>query len=246
LSRLFGDVPEPEDNEKFRWVPTQADLHALQKIVNDRAGRVLINVETNAETRADESQAEAEQPTAQADEVKDAAPAKSRNLPMGTPRPFVAANIPAPLTPSGSRKPVEETIARSDKANQNHHALVAALQRSLEATGWTDIQEVPGSVDLWARNPAAGCRVIFEAKTLDAASERDQTRAAFAQLLEYRYFRGEREDKLCLVTNAPISNPREQFLATYGIAVLAYDGKAFHSSGPLAREWFGEQAFAVS
>ncbi|RKG68257.1 hypothetical protein D7V80_13275 [Corallococcus sp. CA054B] len=94
-------------------------------------------------------------------------------------------------------------------------------------------------MDLWGTNPADGRRIIFEVKTLGAKTERMQTRHALSQLLEYRYFDGNSEDRLCLVTDAPISDAREQFLRTQGIAVLVHNGEGFQALGPLAHEWLG-------
>jgi hypothetical protein len=117
-------------------------------------------------------------------------------------------------------------------------ALLVALYQRLVDAGWTNIQETATSVDLWATNPAHGRRTIFEVKTLGARTEVKRTRGALSQLLEYRYFDGSREDRLCLVTNVPISDAREQFLRTQGVAVLALDGGGFQAIGLLAQEWF--------
>lgn len=65
-----------------------------------------------------------------------------------------------------------------------------------------------------------------------------QTRSTLSQLLEYRHFDGSSEDRLCLVTNAPISDARERFLRTLEVAVLVLDGAGFQAVGPLAQEWF--------
>ncbi|AKF85228.1 hypothetical protein MFUL124B02_10620 [Myxococcus fulvus 124B02] len=130
-------------------------------------------------------------------------------------------------------------MTRREKATKEHRALLIALHRYLVDAGWTEIQEITTSVDLWATNPTDGRRVIFEAKTLDASSEMKQTRYALSQLLEYRYFDGRGEDRLCLVTNALIGDAREQFLRTQGVGVLVFDGEGGHAVGVLAHEWFG-------
>ncbi|QRK06037.1 hypothetical protein JQX13_38820 [Archangium violaceum] len=176
-------------------------------------------------------------------------PAAEPEVPLQTqqpahrePRPFDESRRPAALTPSGERASPEETLALREKAVQNHHELLAALKRHLVAAGWDSIEEIPSAVDLWARAPLEGVRVIFEAKTLDPSNEVHQTRAALSQLLEYRHFRGAAADELCLVTNAPISDARERFLATMGVAVITYDGEGFQVSGALARPWLAEFA----
>lgn len=154
------------------------------------------------------------------------------------PRSFNPAQALAPFAPSEQREDPEETLARREKATQEHRALLVALHQHLVEAGWTDIQEIASSVDLWATNPADGRRVIFEAKTLDASTEVRQTRSALSQLLEYRHFDGSSEDRLCLVTNAPISDARERFLRTLGVAVLVLDGVGIQAVGQLAQEWF--------
>lgn len=57
-------------------------------------------------------------------------------------------------------------LARREKATQAHRDLLVALHQRLVEAGWTNIQEIASSVDLWATNPADRRRVIFEA--LDA------------------------------------------------------------------------------
>ncbi|NNB84581.1 hypothetical protein [Corallococcus exiguus] len=156
------------------------------------------------------------------------------------PRPFDESRSPAAFTPNDERASPEETLALQEKAVQNHHALLVALKRHLVAAGWDGIEEIPSAVDLWAHAPSKSVRVIFEAKTLDASSELYQTRMALSQLFEYRHFHGIAEDELCLVTNAPVSEARERFLAAMGVAVLAYDGQVFRASGVLNRSWLAE------
>ncbi|MCE9671229.1 hypothetical protein LY474_25800 [Myxococcus stipitatus] len=156
-----------------------------------------------------------------------------------TPRSFDPTQSVAPFVPSEEREDPAETLTRREKATQGHRTLLIALHRHLLGAGWIELQEITTSVDLWATNPVDGRRVIFEAKTLDASTEVKQTRYALSQLLEYRHFDGSSEDRLCLVTNAPISDAREQFLRTQGVAVLVLDGEGIHAVGPLAQEWFG-------
>ncbi|NNB86748.1 hypothetical protein [Corallococcus exiguus] len=156
-----------------------------------------------------------------------------------TPRPFDETRPPAPFLQREEREPPEETLARQEKAAHGHHDLLAALNRALIASGWNIIEETRGAIDLWARRPGDGQRVIFEAKTLGDGTEVHQTRSALSQLLEYRHFLGAPNDFLCLVTNAPISDVRERFLRTQGVAVLVHDGATFQAVGPLALEVLG-------
>ena len=156
-----------------------------------------------------------------------------------SPRSFDPTQSVTPFVPSHEREDPEETLTRREKATQAHRTLLVALHRHLVGAGWSEIQEIATSVDLWATNPVDGRRVIFEAKTLEASTEVKQTRYALSQLLEYRYFDGRSEDRLCLVTNAPISDAREQFLRTQGVAVLVLGDDGIHAMGPLAQEWFG-------
>ncbi len=116
-----------------------------------------------------------------------------------------------------------------------HHSLLLTLKRCLESNGWTDVQEIPAAVDLWAEH--GSLKVIFEAKTITPKSELPQTRAAVAQLLEYRYFYGAATDRLCLVCNAPLSDRRLRLLAALGIEVLWHDGKKFVACSEGASHW---------
>lgn len=80
-----------------------------------------------------------------------------------------------------------------EKAASEHHDLLSQLCEWLEATGWRGIEEIPAAIDLWASKPS-GERMIFEAKTGAAHAEIARTRAAVAQLLEYRFFYGKPDD----------------------------------------------------
>jgi hypothetical protein len=66
--------------------------------------------------------------------------------------------------------------------------------------------------------------VLFEAKTVSRSSELSQTRSGLSQLLEYRFFYGDPTDRLCLVTDAPISDRRIRFLENHGIAAAYEEG----------------------
>ncbi|WP_143097451.1 hypothetical protein [Myxococcus fulvus] len=178
-------------------------------------------------------------PTADASDAPAMTEPQSVRRQSRAPRSFDPTQTVSAFVPSEEYEDPEKTLTRREKATKEHRALLIALHRHLVDAGWTEIQEITTSVDLWATNPADGRRVIFEAKTLDASTEVKQTRYALSQLLEYRYFDGSSEDRLCLVTNAPIGDAREQFLRTQGVAVLVLDGEGGHAVGALAHEWFG-------
>jgi hypothetical protein len=141
------------------------------------------------------------------------------------PRSFDETRTPAPPSPGVPSSTPEEIAQLNEKASAAHHALLVALKRWLEGKGWTDIEEIPAAVDLWARHN--DLRVLFEAKTITRETELAQTRAALAQLLEYRFFYGAGADQLCLVANAPLSDQRLRFLSGMGIHALWHDGKKF-------------------
>src|SRR5262249_3135156 len=122
----------------------------------------------------------------------------------------------------------EIVAARREQANQDHHAIVRALNSLLNALGCDDVREIPGATDLWASR-SDGSRMIFEAKTISATNEVPQTRAAFAQLHEYRMEYGAPDDELCLVVNRPLSVRRQKLLDSLRIAVLVKTGADFQA-----------------
>lgn len=76
---------------------------------------------------------------------------------------------------------------------------------------------------------------MFEAKTVSPTSELSQTRSGLSQLLEYRFFYGDPGDKLCLVTDGPISDRRIRFLVAQEIAVAYDEGRGLVPCGTLAQ-----------
>jgi hypothetical protein len=148
-------------------------------------------------------------------------------------RPFDEARLPSPVTPGVPSKTPDQIAQLNEKASAAHHALLVALKRWLEANGWTHIEEIPAAVDLWARR--SDVRVILEAKTLTAESELTQTRAALAQLLEYRFFHGNSADHLCLVTDSPISDRKLRFLCALGIHCLWHHDQIFTLCGNVSQ-----------
>ncbi len=112
-----------------------------------------------------------------------------------------------------------------EKARQGHHQILIDLDRWLTARGWTEIGEIPGSIDLWAISPG-GQRWIFEAKTIRDGNQLSQTRSALAQLLEYRVTHGTDEDRMCLALDRPIPSNRSDLLGRLGITVVQVSDSA--------------------
>ncbi|NTX08921.1 hypothetical protein [Myxococcus sp. CA040A] len=185
---------------------------------------------------------------AQSPEKEDSGAAPRRRMPRPNrmPRPFDPTRVPAEFIASEEYEHPADTLARHEKATQAHHALLSKLHHALTMAAWTDIQEIPGALDLWARSPHDGHRVIFEAKTFAEGNDAYPARAAFSQLVEYRHFDGAADDRLCMVTNATVSEEREGFLRVQGVAVLTFAGNEVRLSGPLAREWFAGLAVTPS
>lgn len=144
-------------------------------------------------------------------------------------RPFDVTRKPQAPAPGKTMFTPEQLAEMLEKANASHHQLLVALKHDLDRSGWTDIEEMPTAVDLWARREAK--RTLFEAKTIALGKELTQVRCALSQLLEYRFFYGEPSDALCLVVDAPISERRIRFLDATGIGVLVFDGNKFAACG---------------
>jgi hypothetical protein len=138
-------------------------------------------------------------------------------------RPFDPSRVPAaPTRTDRKRTSAEEILALQEQANTGHHRILSVLSEALALRGWTEIEEIPGAIDLWAIGPD-GQRTIFEAKTMAGHNEVQQSRAALGQLLEYRYFYGSEADQLCLVTDRPIGDARSRLLASFRVGVLYTD-----------------------
>jgi hypothetical protein len=149
-------------------------------------------------------------------------------------RPFDPSRTPGQYGAPVQRATPEETAARREKANGDHHALLVRLQTELQGEGWTDLNEIPSAIDL--EGVKGQTKVLFEAKTVSGRSELSQTRAGLSQLLEYRFFYGAPSDELCLVTDSPISDRRIRFLEGQGIAVAYEDGNGLVACGKLAQK----------
>jgi hypothetical protein len=149
------------------------------------------------------------------------APESRCGSPLRTPRPFVPDRAPSARSPEMNRRTtLEETGALQEKANQQHHRILSHLCAALSLAGWQKLEEIPAAVDLWATRPGDLGRVIFEVKGLSDTNEIVQCRAALSQLLEYRFFYGTDEDRLCLVVDRPITDRRRAILESVGVGVV--------------------------
>jgi hypothetical protein len=145
--------------------------------------------------------------------------------PLRRSRPFDKHSPPSNYRTHSRRANPEETRALQEKATRAHHDLLVELVAVLERCRWTQIEEIPAAVDLWARPTNSDAdRVIFEAKTISPRSTAARVRGALAQLLEYRFFWGDAHDQLCVVTNAPVPDERIRFLRTMGVDVMWFEG----------------------
>lgn len=151
-----------------------------------------------------------------------------------------------PMHTSRSAEPADpsKALARREQSHRAHQRLVGSLNTFLKHAGWTDVEALPGAIDLWGRHPRRRLRVIFECKStgvIPRASELEQSRSGLAQLLEYRFDYGEPSDALCLVTDGALSNRRIRFLETLGIACISIRGEAIECLGTRARRILGRK-----
>jgi hypothetical protein len=148
------------------------------------------------------------------------------------PRPFDPSQRPTPAAPPDVKATPEEAAAEREKATQSHHDAVSQLAEIVTAAGWTEPQEIRLAIDLYSAPRGRRLRrVLFEVKTLRSGGELRQTRAALAQLLEYRLLYGEPDDDLCLVTTAPVSEERARLLRALGVDVAWIDHGAVMTTG---------------
>ena len=164
---------------------------------------------------------------------KPSPPRRTRKPAHHRSRPFDPTKTPNDAAPPTSKVTPEEVEAAQEKARSKHHRLLADLNDVLIEAGWTEIYEIPGAIDLSARRPSDGRRVIFEAKTIED-NELHQLRSALAQLLEYKYFYGEADDALCLVTDGPISDRRSRFLEDCGVVAMWISDHQMRAGGSRA------------
>jgi hypothetical protein len=163
------------------------------------------------------------------DRVDDSA--QPRGAPLDTARPFDPSAPPRPSEFSWVLQDQETTHQLREKARQAHHDILAGACNWLRENRWTDIEEIPGSIDLWAVDPD-GTRWIFEAKTIRDENQLSQTRSGLAQLLEYRLQYGSESDALCLLLDRGIPEGRATLLEDLGIGVgVVTDGELLAANG---------------
>lgn len=127
-------------------------------------------------------------------------------------------------TPSQRRRSApgdpERRHVLQEQADQHHQTILTDFGLWLQKSGWAEIEEIDGAIDLLAKRPPSRIghrQVLFEIKSIRPKSERGAVRSGLAQLLEYRLILGETKDKLCLVTNRPIATRRLRLLNSLGI-----------------------------
>lgn len=146
------------------------------------------------------------------------------SAPLRRPRGFDKNRPPSSYRMSARRADPDETRALQEKATRAHHDLLVELVTALEQRNWTDVEEIPSAVDLWAREAEqSSARVIFEAKTVSSRSSAGRLRSALGQLLEYRFYWGEPDDQLCVVTSEAVPDERIRFVRTMGIDVIWFE-----------------------
>lgn len=130
------------------------------------------------------------------------------------PRKFDPDRTPAQRNSSTPADPESQRVL-AEQADRAHQGTLSSFGVWLEEDGWTKLEEIDGAIDLLARSGSK--RVLFEIKSISEKGERARVRSGLAQLLEYRLFLGEPTDKLCLVTDRPISERRLQLLNSLSI-----------------------------
>lgn len=144
--------------------------------------------------------------------------------------PSRAPTLPAPAAQLGSPA---EAAQLQEKAVSGHHGILVRLFHYLRDGGWTELDEMPSAVDLWARD-SAGRRTIFEAKTIRSGTQLARVRSGLAQLLEYRYSYGDPTDGLCLVTDAALAADRIAFLESLDVALVVCARGGVYPGSPAA------------
>jgi hypothetical protein len=153
-------------------------------------------------------------------------------------RPFNPTRVPtAPAAPVQSVT-LEATALLQEKASNGHQRILVTLFNYLQESGWTELNEMPTAIDLWARD-AAGRRAIFEAKTIRSRTQLARVRSGLAQLLEYRYAYGDHNDRLCLVTDTALVAERIAFLESLGVAVVVCSRGGVYAGSPTAHRLLG-------
>jgi hypothetical protein len=161
----------------------------------------------------------------------DTPPPSERERSSFTPRPFDPDRTPSQRRRATPADPESQNVL-NEQADQDHQSTLSRFGLWLEGNGWSDLEEIDGAIDLLAKSGSR--RVLFEIKSIRRGGERARVRAGLAQLLEYRLFLGKPTDKLCLVSNRPISERRLLLLDSLSIGHVYLDEEAVNVSGTRA------------
>lgn len=160
-----------------------------------------------------------------------------------TPRPFDPVRSPSQRRRSAPADPESQKVL-AEQADRDHQDTLRAFGLWLKGNGWSELEEIDGAIDLLAKSDSH--RVLFEIKSIRSGSERTRVRSGLAQLLEYRLFLGQPNDKLCLVSNRPISERRLRLLDSLSIGhAYLEDGKVKISGTRASRALFPRPAAAA-
>lgn len=158
-----------------------------------------------------------------------------RNPSSFRPRPFDPDRKPSQRR-QGAPEDAESRRVAQEQADQHHQGTLRTFGLWLKKTGWAELEEIDGAIDLMATRPLGKGRrrVLFEIKSMRPRSERGAVRGGLAQLLEYRLFLGSPKDKLCLVTNRPITTQRLRLLNALDIGHAYVEKRKVQISGTAA------------
>jgi len=148
----------------------------------------------------------------------------------------------APLTTKSAESYVVAFRGGVQVKDRQHESAVAILAKHLQT--YNAMVGTPHPLDLFMSVPAS---VIFEAKKVGNYHPGYAVREAVGQLLEYRYFIGPRDARLCIVIDAA---PRDSALTEYvekelGMLFLWIAGGAV-SGGPITAEFFCNRGIKIA
>jgi hypothetical protein len=168
-------------------------------------------------------------------------PAVGHRYPSFQPRPFDPDRTPSERRKSTPHDPETQRVL-SEQADKAHQETLRRFGLWLEAEDWEDLEEVDGAIDLQAKRPrgiTGPRKTLFEIKSIRPGTERARVRSGLAQLLEYRFFLGNETDRLCLVSDRPISERRLRVLDSLAIGhAYLEDGDVVPSGTPSTHALF--------
>jgi hypothetical protein len=165
--------------------------------------------------------------------AKNATQANGRHRSSFQARPFDPERSPAARRQSAPGDPESQKVA-SEQADKAHQRTLRTFGLWLRENGWGDLKEIDGAIDLLAKLPTVSDgqqRALFEIKSIKPTTERTRVRSGLAQLLEYRLFLGSNDDRLCLVSDRPISERRLRLLDSLSIGHVYVEGGEVSISG---------------